>query len=194
MGAVPATLLGVVLVLVFWARARWERSGRVVGRSVLQAVLVLWCLALLAVTLSPEPALPGVGPAVEPVPFQQIRPMLANAVWWQVPLAQLGGNVALWVPGAAAVALLRGWRPLRCAAGAAVAAVLVEVLQLVLVTGRVASTDDVLLAALGGLLGGLVAVGGRTLVRAASSGADGARPRVGRARPTRVPPGPRRPG
>ncbi len=163
--AVVAAVVAVASVLVaVLRRGRGREAPGSFWNAVGTGLLVVWAAGIVLVTLKPSVWPPERGTAAELVPFGQIGQMLTDSVFWQVPLAQLGGNVALWVPGAVLAALRFGWRPWRCAWVTLVAAAAIELLQLLLPTGRVASTDDVLLAGVGGFVGG-VAVGAVRLLR-----------------------------
>jgi glycopeptide antibiotics resistance protein len=153
---VVGLVVGAAVGTVLWRRRGFARTA--LGDVALETLAVLSGLGVVAVTLVPDSFPPsGGGPVLELVPFALIGGMF-DAVWWQVPLVQLGGNVLLWVPGTLALALRFRWGVGRTLLAGTSAAVLVEALQLVLGTGRVTSTDDVLLAALGSAIGGVVAV------------------------------------
>jgi len=150
---VLAATLGAIVTLVPSSRRRrpylWMRLARNVGMAL--------CAALLAgITLAPG-GLAGLGVrATELVPFRGVMALVTNSVSWQVPFVQIFGNVAMFVPLGALVALDSRWTLLRVAIlGASLAAVL-EIGQYVLDNGRVTSVDDVMLAALGMWVGALL--------------------------------------
>jgi glycopeptide antibiotics resistance protein len=88
------------------------------------------------------------------VPLRGIGNLLLGSVWWQVPFVQIGGNVALFVPGGVLLAWRARWSTAQVVAAGVALALGIEVLQYVLGAG-VASVDDLILAGVGTLLGAL---------------------------------------
>jgi glycopeptide antibiotics resistance protein len=81
-----------------------------------------------------------------------ILQLLNHSVWWQVPAAQIGGNIALFVPGGVLLGMRRGRGVGGTVLAGAVVSIVIESAQYVFALG-VASVDDVLLACLGTLVG-----------------------------------------
>jgi glycopeptide antibiotics resistance protein len=116
---------------------------------------------------------------VELVPFQSIVPLLTDSVSWEVPAAQIGGNVLLFVPLGVLLAAQQptgsgARRVKRAGLIAAGAAVVIELAQYAVGFGRVASVDDVILAVAGTLDGTFLIAALRTApaVRSAVRPAD----------------------
>ncbi len=124
------------------------------------ALITRW---LLSMTLRP-----GNGrPYVHLVPFSytlpEVRCVLVGCPWWRAArislVVDVGGNIAVFVPFGAAVALAlspaplrkRGWLQLAAIGGAL--SLGIELAQLA-VPGRVTDIDDLILNVLGTLLGG----------------------------------------
>ena len=166
-----ATVLGVVVgggvFLGSWAYRGVERSASAVWRSVGEALVVAWAIALLAVMLRPLPYPSDPGPDL--APFTGM-PAGLDAGSWEVPAVQLGGTALLFVVGGGLLSARLRWGVVRPALAMAAVAVRVEGLQHVLHTGRHVATDDVLVAALAGAVGAAVVVAlrgraGRTRAR-----------------------------
>ncbi|MDM7855435.1 VanZ family protein [Cellulomonas alba] len=163
---VPIALVvgGVVGVGVFlgsWAHRGLERSRAAVGTAVVDALLAIWGLCYLAVTLAP--AAGAEDSTVQLVPLRDLDDY-AHAVSWQVPVAQVGGNLVLY--GALGVLLAARWRwgvPRTVAVGALIA-VVDEGLQWLLGTGRSVTTDDVIVGAVGVAIGATVVVLARSVL------------------------------
>ena len=159
--AMPLVILGAVLAvaavmaLTEHHRRRLRSAAR--WRAALDVGIVTSVLLVLLVTL--PPIAEGRGADLTP-----LLPTLRVLDRWTPGRAAtvLLGNVALFVPFGAAVAL-RSRHPLRSAVVAALTlSIGVELLQYALGGGRTAQTDDVLLNVLGGALAGaLVARCGR---------------------------------
>ncbi len=145
--AVLVALLAVALVVV-------RRHGRAVrGRVVVWAFATATAvLAIVALTLVPsKPHDPG----LQLVPLRTILWNLA-AVDRVVGIANLGGNLALFVPFGVCLGLVPGLRVRGAVAISVALSILVETGQYLL-GARVADVDDVILNAIGGLLGALLA-------------------------------------
>lgn len=157
--AVPMFVAAVLLVTLIAAGVafRRRRSGveaparADVGRLALDGLLVLWLVGLALVTLAPG-RVPVPRGSVELVPLRGIVRLLTDSVWWQVPAAQIGGNIALFVPGGVLLAWRRHWGVGRTVLAGGAVSVVIETAQYVFALG-VASIDDVLLACLGTLIG-----------------------------------------
>ena len=155
--AVPAFVLVVLLAapLVGVVALRRRRSGAASSRSVrelaLDTLTFLWLAGLALVTLDPG-RVPVPQGSVELVPLRGILQLVAGPIWWQVPAAQIGGNVLLFVPGGVLMAWRRRWSLGRTVLTGAMVAIVIETAQYVLALG-VASVDDVLLACVGTLIG-----------------------------------------
>jgi glycopeptide antibiotics resistance protein len=157
-GLVPLLVLIVVcLVVLLPAIARSSRQRR---RSVINTFLGSWVIGVAAVTLSP--AAGQRGRALESIPFKNLADLVTNSVDWQVPVAQIGGNILLFAPlgilliaQAPGVTVAAGLR--RTGLIAAAAALVIEIAQYVLGFGRVASVDDIILAVVGAAIGTFIA-------------------------------------
>lgn len=157
--AVPMFVAAALLVTLIAAGVafRRHRSGDEaparadLRRLALDGLLVLWLVGLALVTLAPG-RVPVPQSSVELVPLRSILDLLTHSVWWQVPAAQIGGNIALFVPGGVLLAWRRHWGVGRTVLAGGAISVVIETAQYVFALG-VASVDDVLLACLGTLLG-----------------------------------------
>lgn len=152
---VMSAALGLAFVLtVAVARGRqvpWSRGSLV--RVAMLGLVSAWSLALASLTLRPMPL--G-GRSTSLVPLSDVMDLLTGSVDVSVPATQILGNIALFVPFGLLAPLAFGWAVGRTLLATTSIALGVEVLQFVMATGRVASIDDVLLAALGGGLGALL--------------------------------------
>jgi glycopeptide antibiotics resistance protein len=160
-----AVVLCLVAALISWGYRGLARDGDTLARVARDASLAVWAVGIAALTLVPS-STAMVAVRTEFVPFSQIWTELTTAVSVEAAIAQLGGNLVLWVPGGILLAIGRTRRPvLWTTTVLGAAAVAVELLQLTVVWGRVASTDDVLLALAGAALGAWTTVGLRALRR-----------------------------
>ncbi|GAA4628864.1 VanZ family protein [Cellulomonas oligotrophica] len=153
---VAAVLGGGALLLtacLSWSRTGHERSWPAVRQALLDGLVALWAVAVALITLVPgTSAFPGQAPSVELMPFGDLVPLLTSAVHWEVPFVQIGGNLVLFAAGGLLLGLRHGLGPGRAALTFLAAGVGIETWQL-LVGGRSAVVDDVLLCVLGGTLG-----------------------------------------
>lgn len=160
--------LVVVLPLIAWHARRHGHGWRVV---IVRAIFCCWIAAVVAVALFPLPLppynSPDLGadyrgwpyPWISPVPFATIRSSIGQG--WSIPAGRfLVGNVGAFVPLGVLVPMLSmSWRTWRRAIVLGIAASLaVEMTQLVLSLAmgfpwRIADVDDVILNALGTLVG-----------------------------------------
>ena len=144
--AAVVTVVGAVVAggvfLGCWAYRGTERSSSAVCRSVGEALVVVWALVLATVTLRPLPHTGEADP--ELVPFRDLGSYAQAS--WPATVGQVGGSLLLFGLGGALLAARLGWGPWRAALATATTGVVIEVLQHVLVTGRRATTDDVLVA------------------------------------------------
>jgi VanZ family protein len=148
--AIFVLVVGTVLFLI---RRRSGRSIReAVSVSFVDALLVSWGVGLVLVTLGDWH---WEGRQLDLVPFRSISAYLSQWNETTVPATQLLGNVLLFLPfGLLAPARFRSLRPPLALLGATVIlAVTIEALQFVTAQGRVASTDDVILAVVGAAVG-----------------------------------------
>lgn len=161
--AVLGAVVLVVVAVVSWGMNGSVRSRAAVGRALLDGLVGVWVLAVVGVTLLPGSAVvvPGDQPAVDLVPFRDLVSLVGSSTHGEVPVVQIGGNLALFGSGGVLLGLRSRWGWGRSVVGFAALGVLVETLQLVL-GGRVAVLDDVLLTIVGGALGCAV---GRSLRR-----------------------------
>ena len=163
--AVPVLALGFI---VAWRRHGFAHDRAVVLRATGEGLLALWGLGLVLATQTT--VAPGVTTRpLQLVPFEGLAPVITQSASWEVPAAQIGGLVLLFLPLGVLLALRFGWGLGRCVLAGAAVAVSVEALQWLLGAGRVAATDDVLVAVLGTFLGAaLVVVARATRVRSYS--------------------------
>lgn len=133
-----------------------ERGGRggFLSRLVINSLMILWLCGLTMITLSPVAHL-GQRRPVELVPLRETFVLVTDSVSWQVPVAQIGGNIALFLPIGALLIFRLGWGLTRTTIVGTSVAVLIELGQYISGSGRVASMDDVGMAALGTSLGAL---------------------------------------
>ncbi|HEX6685777.1 MAG TPA: VanZ family protein [Candidatus Limnocylindrales bacterium] len=139
-----------VLAAVVLTRVRPSRSWR---RSATEVGMVYGTLPWAWMILTPVKVPPDTK-MTHWVPLEDVLSLLKTDLWW----VQIGGNLGVFlVLGALApmrwAALARPWRLL--ALGAA-SSLILEILQRLLAGGRVFSVDDVLLNAIGCLLGGIL--------------------------------------
>jgi glycopeptide antibiotics resistance protein len=147
---VPLFVLAIVVLLASLPMiARLSRDRR---RNAVKALICGWLVVLCAATLLP--AAGQRGRALEPIPLVSIVTMIQSPVDWEVPVVQIGGNILLFVPlGLLLRAMPAQGTALRAAGVAALVALAIELGQYMLAIGRVAATDDVLLAACGAAVG-----------------------------------------
>ncbi|TQL01589.1 VanZ like protein [Cellulomonas sp. SLBN-39] len=162
---VVAVLGGGALLLtayLSWSRTGHERSWPAARQALLDGLVALWGVAVALITLVPgaSPSA-GRGPSVELVPFGDLVPLLTDAVHWEVPFVQIGGNLVLFAAGGLLLGLRHGLGAGRAVLTFLAVGVGIETWQLI-VGGRSAVLDDVLLCVLGGALG---AWAGRALAR-----------------------------
>jgi len=139
----------------------WRHLSGDGRRRVLGVILALWLAAVCLVTLRPEAEAWSPDASNRPsdlVPFRSLYHLTFNSVDWQVPAVQVIGNLALFAPLGFLAPLI--WPHAKSALrravwAAAVVASLIEFTQWAMASGRVASIDDVVLAAAGAGLGWL---------------------------------------
>ncbi len=151
-GLVVGLVVGAGSFLGFWAHRKTEISRSAVLRSVGEALLVVWGLCVALVTLSP-----GAGwqaRALDLVPFDD----WSDAVSPEVVVAQVGGNVVLFLPAGVLLAARFGWGVGRSAIVGLGIVTAIEVLQFVLGWGRASTVDDVIAGTVGVVLGAVVVV------------------------------------
>ncbi|WP_144118855.1 VanZ family protein [Catellatospora sichuanensis] len=151
---VPLTLLVVAGMVRRRSRAGVSR-GRAWRWSLAEGAMVLGTLPWVWMTLTPVQVPPGTV-LVYLEPLSDLRAQLTQPLPWVI--TQVGGNLLVFFA-------LGAGAPVRFAAFAAPARLLlllgaacslmIEVTQLLFVTNRVCSVDDVLVNAVGCLLGGL---------------------------------------
>ncbi|HZM74613.1 MAG TPA: VanZ family protein [Candidatus Limnocylindrales bacterium] len=145
-----ALLPVAVLAVVALARLRPSGSWRL---SLAEVGMVYLTLPWLWMILTPVKVPPDTV-MTHWVPFEDLKNLFGTDQFW----VQFGGNLGVFFAlGALApvrtAALVRPWRLLALGAGCSL---VVEVLQRLFVCGRVFSVDDVLLNAVGCLLGGII--------------------------------------
>jgi hypothetical protein len=162
-----AALGGVVMAV------RGDRGLRVVHAAALGYVVGAVLLLGVLPDLPPPEIFGAPRYPVELRPLRMLIPPPSTGAGWSTMVKQYGGNIAYFVPFGVVVAARPGTVPrlwvLTLAAGGL--SVLVELMQLILGTYRVVSVDDVLCNTLGGLLGAVVIIGLRRLVRGRTAGA-----------------------
>ena len=154
MFAAPVLTLGFIFA---WRRHGFAHDRAVILRATGDAFLALWGLALVLTTQAT--VAPGVTTRpLQLVPFEGLAPLITRSVAWEVPAAQIGGLVLLFLPLGVLRALRYGWGLGRGVLTGAAVAVSAAALQWILGAGRVAATDDVLVATLGVFLGAALVV------------------------------------
>jgi glycopeptide antibiotics resistance protein len=120
------------------------------------AILVAYALALAYITLWPTAA---VGESsFRWVPLVEIWRIVTNAGGAYADIGQVAGNIALFVPLGWLLPMVsrRLRRPLRPVVVGAACSALIELSQLLVVTGRSPASDDVLLNTAGALVGSIM--------------------------------------
>jgi glycopeptide antibiotics resistance protein len=142
----PAAILAVVVLV----RLRPSRSWRLSAAEVGMAYFTLpWIWMILTPVKVPAETV-----MTHWVPFEDLKNLFGTDQFWVQLVGNLGVFFALGALAPVRSAALAGpWRLLALGAGCSLT---VEVLQRLFVSGRVFSVDDVLLNALGCLLGGIV--------------------------------------
>lgn len=180
--AVPAFLLlsTAVLVLAFITRALVRPAMR---PSVLQTVLLAgaaaWtiCALLLTLVIGGTPPIPGQPRArVDLIPFRDLR-----TEWTSLGgllLLERGANLAVFLVGALLHALAWNWSITRTTVIFLAGGIAIETAQY-FIGGRSVTADDMIMAAVGGLLGSAIAAIVRRTAwyRTAATGAGGRRSR-----------------
>lgn len=151
---VPLALLGTTALIRARLRVGVPR-GRAWRWSLAEAVMVLGTVPWVWMILTPV-RVPEGTVLVYLVPLSDLRVQLAEPLPWV--LVQVGGNLAVFFAlGAGAAvrfaALAAPWRLLLLGAACSLT---VELIQYAFIAGRVFSVDDVLVNAVGCLLGGLL--------------------------------------
>ncbi|GAB4047979.1 VanZ family protein [Catellatospora paridis] len=153
-----AALVPLALLVVAGMVRRRSRAGVSRARawrwSLAEGVMVLGTLPWLWMTLTPQQVPPGTT-MVYLVPLSDLGSYFTRPLPWVI--AQVGGNLlvffALGVGAPVRFAALAS--PARLLLLGAACSLAIEVTQLLFVTNRVFSVDDVLVNAIGCLLGGL---------------------------------------
>jgi glycopeptide antibiotics resistance protein len=166
--------VGSATAFLSWVVQGGGRSRRTLLQAGLDGLLVVWGLVVVALTLIPTevPSVPGQGLQVQLIPFTDIASQFGTPIGWEALVAQTGGNLLLFAAGGLLVSARRGWTWLAMAWRSAVLGLLVEAAQL-LVAGRVASVDDVILTVVGALVGHGIVAAIRSRVQAAPVAAPG---------------------
>ena len=125
-------------------------------RAFYSTVLVVYVAALALTTLTPTDEPAGAAAGVRWVPLTQTVAMLQSRTW-TVTLAQIAGNVALFVPLGWLLPMTWAYlrSPRRIVLVGAACSLLIEVAQ-VAIPGRTPAVDDILLNTLGALLGAVM--------------------------------------
>lgn len=152
----PAAVLmgGVSMTL----RSHLWRTVSTWHDPLIDALLVYFVLAAAYLVLTPQPHIEG---RVQVFPGGDLWMALRAAPGDAQPWVQLAGNLLLLLPLGALVPLRVAWfdKLSKVTLGGMVAASAIEVIQLLCVGGRVASTDDVVLNTTGVVIGGLLVRG-----------------------------------
>ena len=151
-------VVAVVCALVAGVRGRRGTDPRAaISRSVAEALIVLGAIVIWGITLGPVDVLmPGVvaaSPPVNLVPVQPVLSDIAAGVDWRETLANVVGNIVLFVPIGFGLRWRFGLRLGSILMIAIVASAAIEIGQALSVQMRSADVDDVLLNALGALAG-----------------------------------------
>lgn len=170
-GAVAALPLVALCFTLAWRRHGFARDRAVIVRAGIDGLLALWALSLVLVTQTT--VAPGVASRpLQITPFKGLSSLITDSVSWEVPVAQIGGLVLLFLPLGILLALRFGWGVGRTVLAGTAIAVMAEALQWLLGAGRVASTDDVLVAAIGTLLGAALVAAWRAVRGSLPQGAN----------------------
>lgn len=149
----------VTIVVGLVARRRHRRRSAPQRRRLvaLDLALALSLLGIASVTLLPlADHHPGLERGLQLRPFSSIHQQLTSAISASVAVRIVGFNILLFVPLGFALRLRPlGWTPTIIAVVAT--SILIEVLQALLPLGRTTNVDDVLLNAVGGILGAALA-------------------------------------
>lgn len=169
-GFVPAMAVLFVLAVMIAAisatlRRNLERARSTFSDPLLDGLLMYSTLFTAYLVLSPQPQI-----------AERVRLQFGNDLWTalsaapgdSLPWAQLAGNLFLLFPLGVLVPMRVGWfdKHGKIFLGGLVTAFSIEVIQFLAVSGRVASTDDVVLNTLGVVLGGFVVCRGRAALPA----------------------------
>ena len=154
LGTVAAICIAGVLVFV-WRRRRAE-SHDALSRTGSETLLVA-ALALIVIATLLTPQLPrGDQRTILLEPFWDLREALAGRQVLARAVAEMVGNVLLFIPLGVALALRWPGLSLTATIGAAVGiSLIVEVGQAVLAGGRMTDVTDVLMNGIGALIGAL---------------------------------------
>ncbi|MBO9556700.1 VanZ family protein [Cellulomonas sp.] len=154
----------VAAAWVGWERAGSRRTWAAVRRACYDGAFAVWVVAVAVITLSPGAGagLPGMEPSVRMVPFADLADLLTSSVHWEVPLVQIGGNLALFAAGGALTVLRGRSGVLRTASIYFAVRVVIESIQYV-IGGRSAVVDDVILAGVGAGIGAAFVIVARRL-------------------------------
>jgi len=154
-----ATVITISLagaLLFAWRRRRSEWRDAL-SRTGSETLLVV-SLALIVIATLLTPQLPGADQrTILLEPFWDLREALAGRQVLARAVAEMIGNVLLFIPLGAAIALRWPALSLASAVGAAVAvSIVVEIGQALLAGGRMTDVTDVLMNGIGALIGALV--------------------------------------
>lgn len=154
-GTVIAISIGGALLFV-WRRRRSEWRDAL-NRTGSETLLVV-SLALIVIATLLTPQLPGAGQrTILLEPFWDLREALAGRQVLARAIAEMIGNVLLFIPLGVAVALRWATLGITAATGAAVAvSLVVEIGQALLAGGRMTDVTDVLMNGIGALIGAVV--------------------------------------
>lgn len=159
--AVLAVVAGVGFLLLGW-RLFQHPASRAVGHTARDlAVACAVALIVVLTLLTPTPIGSGLEPELRLIPFLDLRDALNGQRSLTLVLAEILGNVALFVPFGIALR----WRfprlgVLAIGLGALALSTTIEILQAVTGAGRWADSTDVITNTIGGLLGaGLGGIG-----------------------------------
>jgi hypothetical protein len=149
----PVTLS--VAAISVMARNRRPDTPLTLHDPAIDALLVYSALFVGYLVFSPQPESPL---RVRLEPGDDLWTALGAAPGDPLPWVQLVGNLALLLPLGVLVPLRVPWFDAfgKIAIGGVLTACTIEMIQFLLISGRVASTDDVVLNSMGVLIGGLI--------------------------------------
>jgi glycopeptide antibiotics resistance protein len=151
--SVLAPLVVALALVVLWRRRTrtWRGATLPVARL---AVLPVAIAAILVVTLRPGDA--GIGGGFNLEPFRDLRMSLASGVLVDIPVQNLFGNLAMFVPfGVAAAWTFPGRSIAVVTVAALVLSTTIEIIQSQPGIGRSADITDVMMNTTGAALGAL---------------------------------------
>lgn len=150
-----AVLVGAISVVL---RSHLWRTVSTPHDPLIDALLVYSAMAAAYLVLTPQPGIEG---KVQLFPGDDLWTALRAAPGDAQPWVQLAGNVLLLLPLGALIPLRLRWFDSlgKIIMGGLIVTISIEVIQVLFVSGRVASADDVVLNTIGAGIGGLLVRG-----------------------------------